>query len=54
MKLKMYFLVCGAEVFSGPYFTVEQALRAIENYHAPLRGLLKVMKLNGQFDLIEV
>lgn len=54
MKLKMYFLVKGNEVFSGPYYTVEQAVTAIGNYHYPLRSLLTVMKLDGVFNLVEV
>lgn len=54
MKLKMYFLVGGYDVRGGPYFTVEQAIKAKENFPIPLRALLRVMKLNGQFDLSEV
>jgi len=53
MKLKMYFLVCGNEVFSGPYFTVEQAANAMGNFNAPLRAILKVMRLDGVFNLVE-
>jgi hypothetical protein len=54
MKLKMYFLVLGDEVFAGPYFTVEQAVTAKSNFYAPLRGLLKVMRMDGVFNLVEV
>jgi hypothetical protein len=54
MKLKMYFLVKGDEVFSGPYFTVDQAVSAKWNFHAPLRPILKVMRLDGVFNLVDV
>jgi hypothetical protein len=54
MKLKMYFLAAGYDVHGGPYFTVEQAIKAKENFPIPLRALLRVMKLNGDFVLFEV
>jgi hypothetical protein len=54
MKLKMYFLVKGDEVFSGPHFTVDQAVSAKWNFHAPLRPILKVMRLDGVFNLVDV
>ena len=54
MKLKMYFIATSDEVIAGPFFTLEQAFTRKENLNPLFRPLTKIVKLDGQFELVEV
>ena len=54
MKLKMYFLAAGADVLAGPFFSVEMAVLGKQKLHPMFKSLAKIVKLDGQFELVEV
>lgn len=54
MKLKLYFLATSNEVVAGPFFTVDQAINAKNDFIPVYRELLRVVKIDGQFDLVEI
>lgn len=54
MKLKLYFLANLDEVVAGPFFSIEQAISGREKLSLPLKSLVKIVRIDGHFNLIDV